>query len=130
MQILAHPAFLSKGGSDKFCCVLALLLAQTKFLRCRFALWTFPPIGCAFVFASAAIMQSVYKGELLMSSKPSHRAYVVTKPNADDGQKGFWHEVGVVWPHKTGNGFDVVIHEGISVSGRIVCTAPKDKSAK
>jgi hypothetical protein len=36
-----------------------------------------------------------------------------------------WHEVGVVWPHKTGKGFDIVIHEGISVNGRIVCTNPR-----
>lgn len=62
-------------------------------------------------------------------SKPSHRAYVVSTPKKP-GEKGFWHEVGVVWPHKTGNGFDVVIHEGISVSGRIVCTEPKEKTAE
>jgi hypothetical protein len=59
-------------------------------------------------------------------SKPSHRAYVVSTPKKE-GDKGFWREVGVVWPHKTGNGFDVVIHEGISVHGRIVCTEPKEK---
>jgi len=63
--------------------------------------------------------------ENTMSSKPSHRAYVVSKPKEGSDQKGFWHEVGVVWPHKSGNGFDVVIHDGISVSGRIVCTEPK-----
>lgn len=59
-----------------------------------------------------------------MSSKPSHRAYVVT-PAKEGSKKGFWHEVGVVWPHKSGSGFDVVIHDGISVTGRIVCTEPK-----
>ena len=60
-----------------------------------------------------------------MSSKPSHRAYVVSQPKPDTDQKGYWHEVGVVWPHKSGKGFDVVIPEGISVTGRIVCTEPK-----
>ena len=64
-----------------------------------------------------------------MTKKPSHRAYVVSQPKAGSGQKGFWHEVGVVWPHKTGNGFDVVIHDGISVSERIVCRQPKEKDA-
>jgi hypothetical protein len=65
------------------------------------------------------------KGNYTMSSKPSHRAYVVSQPKPGTDQKGFWHEVGVVWPHKTGKGFDVVIPEGISVTGRIVCTEPK-----
>lgn len=62
-------------------------------------------------------------------SKPSHRAYVVTTPKKG-GDKGFWREVGVVWPHKSGNGYDVVIHEGVSVHGRIVCTEPKEKEAE
>jgi hypothetical protein len=59
-------------------------------------------------------------------SNPTHRAYVVTKAK-DDPDKGFWHEVGSVFPHKAGKGFDLVIPEGISVSGRIVCIEPKDK---
>jgi hypothetical protein len=59
-------------------------------------------------------------------SKPTHRAYTVTKPK-EVGGKGFWHEVGVVCPHNTGTGFDVVLHEGISVHGRIVCTESKEK---
>jgi hypothetical protein len=58
-------------------------------------------------------------------SKPSHRAYVVSQPKKP-GEKGYWREVGTVWPHKNSSGFDVVIHEGISVYGRIVCTEPKD----
>lgn len=62
-------------------------------------------------------------------SKPSHRAFVVSTPKKE-GDKGFWREIGVVWPHKTGNGFDIVIHEGISVHGRIVCTEPKEKGAE
>ena len=58
MQSLARPASLSKGCFSEFCCVLDALprdlLAQTKFLRYRCALLTFPPtitrsgvcIGC------------------------------------------------------------------------------------
>ena len=59
-----------------------------------------------------------------MSSKPTYRAYAVSTPKKP-GEKGFWREIGAVWPHKNGKGFDVVIHEGISVHGRIVCTEPK-----
>lgn len=61
-----------------------------------------------------------------MSNKPAKIAYVVESPK-EPGGKGFWRAVGAVWPHKTGNGFDVVIHEQIAVSGRIVCIEPKEK---
>ncbi len=63
------------------------------------------------------------------NSPPTHRAYVISQPR-EKGGKGFWHEVGVVWPHKSGNGFDVVLYEGISIHGRIVCTEPNDKEAE
>jgi hypothetical protein len=54
MQSLARPAGLSKGCFSESCCVLTTLLAQTRFLRYRFALLTSPPavtrkgecIGC------------------------------------------------------------------------------------
>jgi hypothetical protein len=65
------------------------------------------------------------KGNVM--SKPSHIAYVVNKKkDAKPGDKGFWRPVGAVWPHEKGNGFDVVIHDQLSVGGRIVCTEPKD----
>jgi hypothetical protein len=58
-------------------------------------------------------------------SRPSHVAYVVTdKEGASD--KGFWRPVGVVWQHKNGNGFDLVLYDQLAVSGRIVCVEPKD----
>jgi hypothetical protein len=63
-----------------------------------------------------------------MSSKPTHIAYVVSNPKEGSDKKAIWREVGAVWPHKNGNGFDVVVPEGIAVSGRIVCTEPKEKS--
>jgi hypothetical protein len=62
-------------------------------------------------------------------SKPTHIAYVVSEAKDDDERKGFWREVGAVWPHKNGKGFDIVIGEQLSVSGRIVCTERKDKPA-
>ena len=33
-------------------------------------------------------------------------------------------------PHEKGNGFDVVIHKGMTVYGRIVCTERKEKEEK
>jgi hypothetical protein len=61
-----------------------------------------------------------------MSNKPTHIAYVVTQPKSDL-DKAIWHEVGAVWPHQNGNGFDFIVHEQISVSGRIVCIANKPR---
>ena len=49
-----------------------------------------------------------------MAGKPTHIAYVVTK--GKEGSKDNWHEVGAVWPHKNGNGFDLIIPGGISLS--------------
>jgi hypothetical protein len=57
-----------------------------------------------------------------MSSKPTHTAYLVSEPKEGSDRKAVWHAVGAVFPHKSGEGFDVVIPAGLSVSGRIVCT--------
>jgi len=64
-----------------------------------------------------------------MSSKPTHIAYVINENKAratDPKAKDFWRPVGVVWPHKNGGGFDLVLYEQLAVSGRITCTVPKD----
>jgi hypothetical protein len=61
-------------------------------------------------------------------SKPTHIAYVVTEPKQGSDKKGLWREVGAVWPHKNGSGFDLVIIDQLSVSGRIVCTERKEKT--
>lgn len=53
-------------------------------------------------------------------------AYVVTKASQEGG-KDRWTGVGVVWPHRNGTGFDIVLHEQISVSGRIVCVERKER---
>ena len=60
-----------------------------------------------------------------MSSKPTHTAYVVIDPKEGSDSKAQWIEVGAVWPHKNGSGFDLVIPPGISLSGRIVCREPQ-----
>ena len=60
-----------------------------------------------------------------MSSKPKYNAFVVSTPKKA-GEKSFWADVGSVWPHKKGSGFDLVIHEGVSVHGRIVCIERKE----
>lgn len=63
-----------------------------------------------------------------MSSKPTHIAYLVINPKDGRSGKASWHEVGAVWPHSKGDGFDVIIHERLSVTGRIVCTKRKEQA--
>jgi hypothetical protein len=62
-------------------------------------------------------------------SKPTHIAYVVTKAKEGSNRDDIWHPVGAIWPHKNGKGFDLVVYDQLSVSGRIVCTERKDKPA-
>jgi hypothetical protein len=50
------------------------------------------------------------KGDFKMS-KPTHTAYVVKDAKEGTDQKAKWREVGAVWPHKSGKGFDVVLFE-------------------
>lgn len=59
-------------------------------------------------------------------SKPSHIAYVVIPPKEGSDKKAIWREVGAIWPHTKGKGFDLVIIDQLSVSGRIVCTERKE----
>jgi hypothetical protein len=60
-----------------------------------------------------------------MSTKPTHHAYIVVEPKEGSDKKAQWIRVGAVWPHKNAVGFDLVIPEGLTVTGRIVCMPPK-----
>ena len=62
-------------------------------------------------------------------NKPSHIAYVVAETGTGSDEKAFWREVGSVWPHKIGAGFDLLIHDRLAVSGRVVITERKDRLA-
>ena len=65
-----------------------------------------------------------------MSNKPSHNAYVVVQPEPDSDRKAVWHPVASIWQHGKGNGFDLVIPPGVTLSGRIVCTERKEKAVE
>jgi hypothetical protein len=86
--------------------------------------------GFAAVASKPSFRRFHYPKEKHMSkTPPSHVAYVITEPK-DGETKGYWREIGAVWPHKNGGGFDVVIYDQLSVSGRITCTERKEKPAK
>jgi hypothetical protein len=65
-----------------------------------------------------------------MTGKPTHIAHVVTEPKDGSERKAIWREVGAIWPHKNGTGFDLVLADQLSVSGRIVCTERKEKATE
>ena len=60
-------------------------------------------------------------------SKPTHRAFIVDNAPEGSDRKARWLEVGAIWLHKNGDGFDVVIPAGLSVAGRLVCVPLKDE---
>lgn len=62
-----------------------------------------------------------------MSNRPTHTAYIVNDPKEGSEKKAQWHEIGAVWPHKSGEGFDLIIPPGVMISGRIVITRRKEQ---
>jgi hypothetical protein len=50
-------------------------------------------------------------------SAPSHRAYSVIKR---EGQDDYWLNLGLVFPHKDGNGFNIIL-QALPLDGKIVC---------
>ena len=49
--------------------------------------------------------------------KPTHRAYSVIRR---EGQDDFWLNVGLVFPHKDGSGFNIML-QAFPLDGKIVC---------
>jgi hypothetical protein len=59
--------------------------------------------------------------EIIMAERqpntPTHRAYSVIKR---DGQDDYWLNLGLVFPHKDGNGFNIIL-QAFPLDGKIVC---------
>lgn len=49
--------------------------------------------------------------------QPTHRAFSVIKR---EGQDDFWLNVGLVFPHKDGSGFNIML-QAFPLDGKIVC---------
>jgi hypothetical protein len=63
------------------------------------------------------------------SKKPTHRAFVVKQFKDKDGaDKSRWLEIGSIWAHRDGKGFDVNL-EALPVDGRIVIRLDEPKPA-
>lgn len=49
--------------------------------------------------------------------QPTHRAYSVIKR---EGQDDFWLNIGLVFPHKDGSGYNIML-QAFPLDGKIVC---------
>jgi hypothetical protein len=50
-------------------------------------------------------------------SAPTHRVYTVIRR---EGQDDYWLNIGLVFPHKDGSGFNIVL-QALPLDGKIVC---------
>jgi hypothetical protein len=58
--------------------------------------------------------------------QPTHRAYSVIRR---EGQDDFWLNVGIVFPHKDGSGFNIML-QAFPLDGKIVCREIADDEAE
>jgi hypothetical protein len=62
-----------------------------------------------------------------MADKPIYHAFSVRKYKKEDGSDdAFWTKIGVVFGHKDGKGYDVVL-DCLPVDGRISIREPREK---
>jgi hypothetical protein len=57
------------------------------------------------------------------SKQPTHRAYSVIRR---EGQDDFWLNLGLVFPHKDGSGFNIML-QAFPLDGKIVCREITDE---
>ena len=60
-------------------------------------------------------------------NRPNASAYVVREFEREGERDSHWLKVAAAWMHKDGEGFNVVIQEGLSVSGKLVVRLNKEK---
>jgi hypothetical protein len=56
--------------------------------------------------------------------QPTHRAYSVIRR---EGQDDYWLNVGLVFPHKDGDGFNIML-QAFPLDGKIVCRKIDDET--
>ena len=59
------------------------------------------------------------------AKQPTHRAYSVIRR---EGQDDFWLNLGLVFPHKDGGGFNIML-QAFPLDGKIVCREIGDEKA-
>ncbi len=56
---------------------------------------------------------------------PTHRVYTVIRR---EGQDDYWLNIGLAFPHKDGNGFNIVL-QALPLDGKIVCREVAEEDA-
>jgi hypothetical protein len=56
------------------------------------------------------------------TAKPTHRVYTVIQR---EGQDDYWLNIGLAFPHRDGNGFNIVL-QALPLDGKIVCREVTD----
>jgi hypothetical protein len=57
------------------------------------------------------------------NNKPVFEAFAVRESKG----KSYFTRIGVVWPHKNGNGFNIDLH-ALPIDGKLVLMPPKEKA--
>lgn len=60
------------------------------------------------------------------ASRPTHRVYTVIRR---EGQDDYWLNIGLAFPHKDGNGFNIVL-QALPLDGKIVCREITEEDAE
>jgi hypothetical protein len=60
------------------------------------------------------------------TKQPTHRAYSVIRR---EGQDDFWLNLGLVFPHKDGGGFNIML-QALPLDGKIICREIADDDEK
>ena len=64
----------------------------------------------------------------MSNQKSNLEAFIVENYKVNGEEKSNWTRVGAVFPLKSGEGFNLVIPAGLSVSGTVVVLPKKEKS--
>jgi len=56
------------------------------------------------------------------TAKPTHRVYTVIRR---EGQDDYWLNIGLAFPHRDGNGFNIVL-QASPLDGKLVCREVSD----
>jgi hypothetical protein len=65
----------------------------------------------------ATAQKEISMAEREQPKQPTHRAYSVIRR---EGQDDFWLNLGLVFPHKDGGGFNIML-QAFPLDGKIVC---------
>jgi hypothetical protein len=64
----------------------------------------------------------------MSKKKPILEIFSVQEPAEGSDKKPFYTKVAVIWPHATGDGGNLEIIPGVTLTGRLVAFPPREKS--